>query len=210
LKLIVGLGNPGPRYAKNRHNVGYRCVDLLVQRLQVPAPLGMGLGSGRVMFKANVVGARMGETKVVLARPLAFMNLSGQSVGPLLHWYHAELSDLLVIYDDLDLPLGRVRLRPNGGAGGHKGMLSIIETLGTRGFARLRVGIGRPAHGDPQDYVLNDFTLDESIVMQGAYERAAQATEAFVIEGIETAMNQFNPPDDSRGTLNGLAEESES
>jgi PTH1 family peptidyl-tRNA hydrolase len=198
LKLIVGLGNPGSRYAQNRHNVGYRCVDLLAQR--------MSLGPGRLMFKANVVGARMGETKVVLARPLTFMNLSGQSVGPLVRWYHAQLSDLLVIHDDLDLPLGRVRLRPYGGAGGHKGMLSIIETLGTRQFARLRVGIGRPTRGDPQDYVLNDFTLDESIVMQGAYERAAQAVEVFVTQGIEAAMNQFNPPD-SQATSNGLADE---
>ena len=197
MKLIVGLGNPGSRYAKNRHNVGYQCLELLAQRMR--------LGPGRVMFKANVVGARMGETKVVLARPLTFMNLSGQSVGPLLRWYHAQMSDLLVICDDLDLPLGRVRLRADGGAGGHKGMLSIIETLGTQRFARLRVGIGRPTHGDPEDYVLDDFTLDEAIVMQGAYERAAQAVEVFVTPGIEAAMNQFNPPD-SQAKSNGRAD----
>ena len=186
MKIIVGLGNPGPSYAKNRHNVGYQCVKRLAQRC--------GATSSRVMFKGLTISGHIAGVKVVLARPLTFMNLSGQSVGPLLHWYHADLSDLLVICDDLDLPLGKIRLRRHGGSAGHKGMRSVIDTLGTQEFARLRIGIGRPAHGEPQGYVLDDFSLDESIVMQDAYERATAAVEAFVAEGIAVAMNQFNSP----------------
>lgn len=186
MKIIVGLGNPGPSYAKNRHNVGYQCVERLAQRC--------GATSSRVMFKALTTSGQIAGVKVVLARPLTFMNLSGQSVGPLLHWYHADLADLLVICDDLDLPLGKIRLRPHGGSAGHKGMRSVIDALGTQEFARLRVGIGRPAHGEPQGYVLDDFSLDESIVMQDAYDRATAAVEAFVVEGIAVAMNQFNSP----------------
>ena len=184
MKIIVGLGNPGPGYAKNRHNVGYQCVKRLAQRCDAT--------SSRVMFKALTISAQIAGVKVVLARPLTFMNLSGQAVGPLLHWYHADLTDLLVICDDLDLPLGRIRLRSHGGSAGHKGMRSIIDTLGTQEFARLRIGIGRPAHGEPEDYVLNDFSQDESIVMQDAYDRAVAAVESFVLEGIAVAMNQFN------------------
>jgi len=184
VKIIVGLGNPGPGYAKNRHNVGYQCVKRLAQRCDAT--------SSRVMFKALTISAQIAGVKVVLARPLTFMNLSGQAVGPLLHWYHADLTDLLVICDDLDLPLGRIRLRSHGGSAGHKGMRSIIDTLGTQEFARLRIGIGRPAHGEPEDYVLNDFSQDESIVMQDAYDRAVAAVESFVLEGIAVAMNQFN------------------
>ena len=186
MKIIVGLGNPGPGYAKNRHNVGYQCVERLAQRCDAT--------SSRVMFKALTISAQIAGVKVVLARPLTFMNLSGQAVGPLLHWYRADLTDLLVICDDLDLPLGRIRLRSHGGSAGHKGIRSIIDTLGTQEFARLRIGIGRPAHGEPEDYVLNDFSQDESIVMQDAYVRAVAAVESFVLEGIAVAMNRFNSP----------------
>lgn len=191
MKLIVGLGNPGPSYVKNRHNVGYQCVERVAQRA--------GLTLGKVMFKAYTTIGQIDNIHVVLARPLTFMNLSGQAVGPLLHWYHAELSDLLVICDDLDLPLGRIRLRQHGGSAGHKGMRSIMETLGTQEFARLRIGIGRPAHGEPQDYVLGNFTLDEQIAMQNAYDRAAAAVESFVVDGIAVAMNKFNSPGEVEG-----------
>jgi PTH1 family peptidyl-tRNA hydrolase len=186
VKLIVGLGNPGPDYRKNRHNVGYQCVERLAQR--------HGLPSGRVMFKAFVTSGHIAGVKTVVARPLTFMNLSGQAVRPLLRWYRIELADLLVIYDDLDLPLGRVRLRQQGGSGGHKGMRSIIEALGTETFARLRVGIGRPVHGDPPDHVLSDFTRDESIVMDGALDQAVAAVETFITTDIRTAMNRYNVP----------------
>ena len=186
MKLVVGLGNPGPRYARNRHNVGYQCVQRFVQR--------HGLAFGKVMFKAYSTSGQIADSKVVLVRPLTFMNLSGQAVRPLLRWYRIALSDLLVIYDDLDLPLGKIRLRQKGGSGGHKGMHSTIEALGTGDFPRLRIGIGRPVHGEPQDYVLSDFAPDECIVMEGAYEQAVAAIESFIAAGIVTAMNKFNPP----------------
>jgi PTH1 family peptidyl-tRNA hydrolase len=185
VKLIVGLGNPGPRYARNRHNVGYQCVERVAQQ--------HGLAFGKVMFKAYIVSGRVDGARVVLARPLTFMNLSGQAVRPLLRWYHVALSDLLVIYDDLDLPLGRIRVRQKGGSGGHKGMRSIVKALGTEDFPRLRIGIGRPARGEPQDYVLSDFTSDELITMEDAYGRAVAAIVSFVTEGIAIAMNTANP-----------------
>lgn len=186
MRIVVGLGNPGPEYVRNRHNVGYQVAERFARH--------MGAAPGRTTFKAYTASGSLAGTKVLVARPLTFMNLSGQSVGPLLRWYHASTSDLLVICDDLDLPLGRIRLRPHGGSGGHKGVRSIIETLGTQDFARLRIGIGRPACGDPQDYVLNDFAPDEVILMLDAYDRAVEAVESFVLHGIAVAMNRFNPP----------------
>lgn len=186
MKLIVGLGNPGPRYAGNRHNVGYQCINRLAQR--------HGLGPGRVMFQAQTSSGHIAGIKVVLARPLTFMNLSGQAVRPLLRWYRIALSDLLVIYDDLDLPLGKIRLRQQGGSGGQKGISSIIETLGTEAFPRLRVGIGRPLHGEPPDHVLSDFTPDECIMMDVALDQAVAAVETFVAADIRAAMNSFNVP----------------
>jgi PTH1 family peptidyl-tRNA hydrolase len=189
VKLIVGLGNPGPHYAQNRHNVGYQCIERLAQR--------HGLPLGRVMFKAVVTSGRIAGVKTGLARPLTFMNLSGQAVRPLLRWYRIALADLLVIYDDLDLPLGRMRLRQQGGSGGHKGIRSIIEALGTQDFPRLRVGIGRPVHGEPPDHVLSDFTADEWIVMDGTLDQAVAAAETFIATDIRAAMNSYNvPPED--------------
>jgi len=184
LKLIVGLGNPGPRYARNRHNVGYQCVERLAQEHD--------LLSGRIMFKAYITTGRIAGARVVLARPLTFMNLSGLAVRPLLRWFHIAPSDLLVICDDLDLPLGRIRMRAKGGAGGHKGVWSIIDALRTEDFARLRIGIGRPARGEPQAYVLSDFTADELPVIQDAYQQALAAVVSFVTVGIEAAMNRAN------------------
>jgi len=189
VKLIVGLGNPGPHYAQNRHNVGYQCIARLAERHSLP--------SGRVMFKAFMTSGHIAGVKTVLARPLTFMNLSGQAVRPLLRWYRIALDDLLVIYDDLDLPLGKIRLRQQGGSGGHKGMRSITEVLGTEAFPRLRVGIGRPVHGEPPDYVLSDFTADEWIAMDGALDQAVVAVETFIAAGIRAAMNRHNvPPED--------------
>lgn len=186
MKLIVGLGNPGPRYAQNRHNVGYQCLERLARE--------HGMTFGKVMFKAYVASGQISGEKVLLAKPLTFMNLSGQAVRPLFRWYRVALPDLLVVYDDLDLPTGKIRLRKKGSSGGHKGMASIIETLGTQDFARLRIGIGRPVHGEPPDYVLSNFSPDELIAMEEAYERAMAAVGAFVADGIDVAMNRFNPP----------------
>jgi PTH1 family peptidyl-tRNA hydrolase len=183
-KLIVGLGNPGPVYARNRHNVGYRCVDALAR--------AHGLSFARRQFRALVAGGPICGRPALLAKPLTFMNLSGNAVGALMRFYKLAPADLIVVYDDLDLPLGRVRLRAAGGSGGHKGMQSIIERLGTEEFARLRVGIGRPAFGDPVEYVLQNFGPDEEIEIGRALERAVKALEAWLSDGIEAAMNRFN------------------
>jgi PTH1 family peptidyl-tRNA hydrolase len=182
VKLIVGLGNPGPRYAQNRHNVGYKCLERIAQHYDMTA--------GKVMFKAYVARGQIGGHKVVLARPLTFMNLSGLAVRPLLRWYHLALDDLLVIYDDLDLPLGSIRLRRKGGSGGHKGMRSIIQALGSQAFPRLRIGIGRPVRGEPEDYVLSDFAADQWVVMESAFDQAIAAVASFVTQGIVGAMNK--------------------
>ncbi len=183
--LVVGLGNPGAQYARNRHNVGFQVVERLAAR--------MGVEFARHPGRALVARGTVADVALVLAKPQTFMNLSGVSVAALLHWYHLNAyEDLLVAYDDLDLPPGTIRLRATGGAGGHKGMGSIIEQLRTQDFCRLRVGIGRPAFGEPYRYVLQDFAPDEWEVTEVALERAADAVECFVQEGIVAAMNQFN------------------
>jgi PTH1 family peptidyl-tRNA hydrolase len=189
VKLIVGLGNPGPRYKGNRHNAGYHCVERLGQRCKID--------TGKVMFKAHISRCDVEGTRVVVARPLTFMNLSGLAVRPLVRWYHLSLVDLLVVHDDLDLPLGRLRLRRKGGSGGHKGMRSIIDSLGTDEFPRLRIGIGRPSAGPPERYVLNDFTEDELPVMLSAYDLAVEAIISYVSEGIGPSMNRTNAAPES-------------
>jgi peptidyl-tRNA hydrolase, PTH1 family len=184
VRLIVGLGNPGPAYSRNRHNVGYQCVERVAQRHGIPF--------GKLIFRAYTASGTIAGQKVLLARPLTYMNLSGDSVRPLVRWYHAAMSDLLVVYDDLDLPLGKLRLRSRGSSGGHKGMQSIIDSLGNDDFPRMRVGIGRPTHGTSPDYVLGNFGEDELAVMEGTLDRAVAAIEVFVTQGIEQAMNQYN------------------
>jgi PTH1 family peptidyl-tRNA hydrolase len=183
-KLIVGLGNPGRKYAHNRHNVGFQCLDRLAQ--------AHGLSFARRRAKASLVLGKIADVGVVLAKPLTFMNLSGQAVRPLVSFYKLSLEDILVIYDDLDLPLGTIRLRPEGGSGGHKGMRSIIEALGSQAFPRLRVGIGRPPGNDAVSYVLSDFTADEQITLESVSEKVVAAVELFLREGIEAAMNAYN------------------
>jgi peptidyl-tRNA hydrolase, PTH1 family len=183
--LIVGLGNPGLKYAANRHNVGFRCLDRLAA--------AHDLGFDRRQKKARVALGAIRGRRVVLAQPQTFMNDSGQSVAPLVQFYRVPPARLLVVYDDLDLPLGTLRLRPEGGSGGHKGMRSIIAQLGDQTFARLRIGIGRPpGQMDPAAYVLQDFAADEEPVIQEALERAVAAVEAWLVEGVEMAMSRHN------------------
>ncbi|MGQ9715780.1 MAG: aminoacyl-tRNA hydrolase, partial [Anaerolineae bacterium] len=186
--LVVGLGNPGPEYVRNRHNVGFLCLDRLAER--------HGISPWRRKHHALVAEGLVAGHPVVLAKPQTFMNLSGQAVRPLMRHYGVALADLLVVHDDLDLDLGVLRLRRQGSSAGHKGVQHIIDTLGSREFPRLRIGVGRPAHGDPVDYVLSDFTLDESIVIDRALDRAVEAIVAWLERGIEAAMNAFNaaPP----------------
>ena len=191
LKLIVGLGNPGPKYTRNRHNVGYQFVDNLAKAHE--------LAFTRQQFHAMIAAGKIAGQRVLLAKPLTFMNLSGRAVGALMRFYKLPPSDLLVIYDDLDLSMGRVRIRPGGGSGGHKGMKSIIERLGTGDFARVRIGIGRPQAGDPVNYVLQNLSNDEMIDLEQAFERAREAIIVWLDGGVDMAMNRFNQAPDREG-----------
>jgi PTH1 family peptidyl-tRNA hydrolase len=183
--LIVGLGNPGAQYRYNRHNVGFMLADRLADRL--------GVKFTRLESKALVTKGEHEGRRIVLAKPHTFMNLSGQSVGALVRFYKVPLSNLLVAYDDVDLPLGTVRMRPDGGSAGQKGMASIIERLGTQEIPRLRLGVGRPpGRMDAADYVLQDFPSGEKELLQATLDRAADAALVFVMEGLEAAMNRYN------------------
>jgi PTH1 family peptidyl-tRNA hydrolase len=192
MKLIVGLGNPGRKYRETRHNIGFAVADELARR-------------GSVTFEsapAEALLARvrtLGPDGTLLLKPLTMMNASGFAVSEIARYFRISVVDILIVADDVNLPLGRLRARPAGSAGGHNGFRSIIEQLGTAEFARLRVGIGR---GDPRrdlaDYVLGGFDTDERPVVTEAIERAADAGEIFAAEGIERVMSRFNGPGDLR------------
>jgi PTH1 family peptidyl-tRNA hydrolase len=183
--LIVGLGNPGPKYAANRHNVGFRCLECLAA--------AHSLTFDKRQKKARVALGAICGRRVVLAQPQTFMNDSGRSVAPLAQFYQVSPDRLLVVYDDLDLPLETLRMRPDGGSGGHNGMRSIIEQLGDQSFARLRVGIGRPpGQMDPAAYVLQDFSADEQPLVEEMLGQAVAAIETWLTEGVEMAMSRHN------------------
>jgi len=186
MKMIVGLGNPGDQYAATRHNVGFRVVE------RIAATKGW-LWEGKRANAAIAQGTLDGE-KLLLVKPQTFMNLSGQPVSALLRFYKLDLADLLVICDDLDLPAGRVRLRAKGSAGGQRGVDNIITLLGTDGFARLRIGIGRPSNSRMAvvDYVLGAPKGDERMILEEGEDRAATVVPVWVREGTDAAMNRFN------------------
>ena len=185
MRLIVGLGNPGAQYHGTRHNVGFEVIDVLARRY--------GLDFESAPADALVAQQRGPEAGVMLAKPLTWMNRSGGAVQALRHYFRIEPEDLLVVADDVNLPLGRLRGRKSGSAGGHNGFASIITSLGTGDFARLRVGVGR---GDSRRsltaHVLARFAADEREEVEAAVERAADAVETFVEDGIERMMNRFN------------------
>ena len=183
--LLVGLGNPGREYQTNRHNYGFMLIDRIAVRLNA-----RGL---KVQSKAIVTSATYEDRRLILAKPQTYMNLSGQSIQGLAHFYKLPLENMLVAYDDLDLPFGTIRLRPGGGPGGQKGVASTIERLGTKDFARLRLGIGRPpGRMDPSAYVLQNFSRDELKLVSEMLDRAADAALEFVMNGLDKAMNKFN------------------
>lgn len=183
--LIVGLGNPGREYANTRHNVGFMLVDRLAERL--------GVSFTRAQHKALITDARYQGHKLILAKPQTYMNESGQAVSALLNFYKIPLENLLVAFDDMDLPLGQIRIRPKGGSSGQKGMKSIIQRLGQENFPRLRLGVGHPpGRIPPPDYLLQDFTRDERTRVEPALANAVDAILTFVTEGLEIAMNRFN------------------
>ncbi len=187
MKLVVGLGNPGRKYVGTRHNVGFEVVDLIAERHTLEwesAP-------------ADALLARWRAASVILAKPLTFMNLSGIAIGELLRFYKIEPPDLFVIVDDINLELGRLRARPSGSAGGHNGLKSVIDALGTDEYARLRIGVGRgDQRRDLADHVLAKFDPEERDEVAEVTGRAADAAELFVAEGIVPVMNRFNRKED--------------
>lgn len=183
--LIVGLGNPGSRYAATRHNVGFHVVDQTSQAL--------GITLSKVKSKAILGEGKRDGKKIILAKPQTFMNLSGQSVSGLARFYKVPVENLLVIHDDLDLSLGTLRIRPGGGAGGQKGVQSIIDQLGTPDFARIRFGIGRPpGRMDPKDYVLENFLPKERELAEFTILTARDAVISFIDAGLDITMNKYN------------------
>ena len=183
--LIVGLGNPGAEHKLNRHNIGYMVIDKLAEDL--------GLSFSRMRFDALVVKDAFAGEPIVLAKPRTYMNLSGRAVAALARFYKLTPERILVAYDDVDLDFESVRLRPEGGSAGQKGMKSIITSLGTQAFPRLRMGIGRPPGrmGTPA-YVLQDFSKEEREILPFVLDHGSRAIQSFVRDGIDQAMNQFN------------------
>ena len=191
MKLIVGLGNPGKTYAHNRHNAGFRCLNYFA-RLH-------SIRFDHSQCRAKIGLAETEGEKLLLAKPRTFVNLSGDPVACLVHKHDIPLSNLLVIYDDLDLPLGKIRLRQSGGSGGHKGMKSIVSALGGEDFPRIRVGIGRPQIEEQSmsedaivNYVLSDFSPQEEAIIKPVVAKVSEAIDCFLTQGIEAAMSKFN------------------
>jgi peptidyl-tRNA hydrolase, PTH1 family len=182
--LVVGLGNPGPEYASTRHNVGYMVVDELSRRHRIPIRT--------LQQQARIGTGEIGGEPAALAKPLTFMNLSGRAVAPLLQKYSLLPANLVVVYDDADLPLGKIRVRARGSAGGQGGLKSIIASLGSPEFPRIRIGIGRSGGKDLVDHVLTGFRRDEREAIDHAIQRAADAVEHLLSHGIEATMNRFN------------------
>ena len=183
--LIAGLGNPGREYKDNRHNVGFMMIDRIAVRLNAR---GM-----KVQSKAIVMDTRHDGRKLILAKPQTFMNLSGQSVQGLSHFYKIPPENLMVLSDDLDIPFGSIRIRASGGPGGQRGLGNILERLGTKDVPRLRIGIGRPpGRMDPAAYVLQNFSKDEVNSLSDILDRGADAVFTFVSHGLNKAMNEFN------------------
>lgn len=185
--LIAGLGNPGPQYEQTRHNIGFMIVDKLLQQQAIEGKFSSNFNA--YLAKGSVKGV-----PTIFVKPLTFMNLSGTSLAKIVHWYKMDLSEIVVIYDDIDLPLGQVRFRPNGSAGGHNGIKSIIECFGGESeFNRLRVGIGPGPGGSlRKNFVLTNFYPEQQALLDETISRAADGITYFIQEGMEKAMNTYN------------------
>lgn len=188
MNLLVGLGNPGMEYVFTRHNVGFRVIDELARRC--------GVKLKEIKEETLLAQASLAGNRVIMACPLTYMNRSGVAVNALLRRFSLSAEDLLVFFDDMDLPLGRLRLRPGGGSGGHRGMESLIAMLHTDQFPRLRLGVGRDAAAEGEEvarYLLSSFSEKEEQLVQEAVIRAADAAELFLRQGLNAAMNSYNP-----------------
>ena len=185
MKLIIGLGNPGKLYENTRHNIGFNVIDALAEKWSAPLNQSKFNGMYTVVHRP--------EGKVILLKPLTYMNLSGECVRPLMDYYDIDIEDIVVIYDDLDLETGKLRLREKGSAGGHNGIKSLIQHLGTQQFNRIRVGVSRPPAGmKVADYVLSRFSKDDQPIVQDAVKKSVDAVEASLSKKFIDVMNQFN------------------
>jgi peptidyl-tRNA hydrolase, PTH1 family len=190
MKLIVGLGNPGKEYSTNRHNIGFLCISHLAKKARITLD--------KKQSQARVGTGKIAGDEVVLARPQTYMNASGQSIKLLMQRYNVFLQDLIVIHDDLDLPIGKIRIRQGSSAGGHNGIKSTIACLGTQEFIRIKVGIGRPQTETSAgqdcivDYVLGDFSSEDKTIVNETIERVCEAVICLITQGLTPAMNKFN------------------
>lgn len=182
--LVAGLGNPGRKYSGTRHNIGFMVIDELRRRMPPAQP--------RRRFDAEIFETSVPMGRLILLKPMTFMNLSGNAIGPAAHWYKVPLERLLIIYDDLDLPFGHLRLRPSGSSGGHNGLTSVIQRFGTERIPRLRIGIGRPEGGSSISYVLTRFGPDEERALKQIIKTTADAVVTWQREGMAAAMNMYN------------------
>ncbi len=186
--LVAGLGNPGPEYERTRHNVGFRAADVLAARLDARFKRGK--------HSAQVAEARRGEARVVLAKPTTFMNLSGRSIGPLATYFKVPPGRIVVLHDEIDIPFGDLRVKIGGGHAGHNGLRSLIQSLGTNEFVRIRIGVGRPPGSkEAADHVLDAFSKREEIEAGVLIEEAADAVESIIDDGADRAMNRVNTRD---------------
>ena len=186
MKMIAGLGNPGAEYAQTKHNVGFMLLDALAKHLEAP--------EWKTKRDALVTETRMGAEKALLVKPLTYMNDSGRAIGPLLAWYKLRPEDLIVAHDDMDIPVGMIRIRKKGSAGGHNGIKSVLYHVQDENFSRVRIGIGRPPVGwTVIKHVLTPFSPADRILIDKAIDRLVPAVECIVRDGVDLAMNRFNP-----------------
>lgn len=184
LFCLIGLGNPGRQYLQTRHNAGFLVIDRIADEANIKLD--------QKGFQSLYGKGLLNGEQVILVKPQTFMNLSGEAAGPLIRYYRIPLEQVLIIYDDLDLPLGKIRIRLSGSAGGHKGLASVLTSLGNQGVPRLRVGIGRPTNETVVDYVLTPFSGDQMAEFKASINRAAQAGISFITNGVQGTMNRFN------------------
>lgn len=184
MKIIVGLGNPGERYLRTRHNFGFMVIDRFARDLEAECR--------QKNFQSFFCKKTMQGEEIILLKPQTFMNLSGGAVKEALAFYKCALCDLMVVCDDLDLPLGKIRVKRDGGSGGHRGLESIAQSLGNSGFPRLKIGIGRPPGGDTSNYVLSPFSKNEESTVHETIAKTCLALQTWIFEGVETCMNKFN------------------
>ena len=190
--LVVGLGNPGPRYAGSPHNVGFRVVDHFAEHHRLTEPRGANRAVWSERFDAELAMTSVDSEQLVLLKPLTFMNRSGESVRKVMSFFKIAVPDALVVHDELDLPLGSIKLKRGGGEAGHNGLKSVSAELGTRDYVRLRVGVGRPALGEVSDFLLSPLPSAAATELEASFDEARAAIDLWVRHGVERAMNLVN------------------